>query len=193
MAKILLTGFTPFDGRDINASWVAAQTFTDANHLEIPVVWGQPLSLLSTAITEHKPDIVISLGEGHEGYFAIETRARNSRKQRKDNNNDMPESDIVPGGPDALPASIDTIAIQQQLSRWAIPVKTSEDAGQFLCEETLYCLETLKIEQPGIAKVVFTHLPPYGTSVQYQNQERVIDESLLKDFVKRLVDVVENL
>lgn len=31
MARILITGFTPFDGRDHNASWIAAKNLAE-NH-----------------------------------------------------------------------------------------------------------------------------------------------------------------
>ncbi len=191
MSDILITGFTPFDGRDVNASWVAAQTFTDANHLEIPVVWGAPMGALAEAIETYQPKTIISLGEGREGWFDIETRPRNARKHRKDNNGEFPTSDILRDGPDFYRATVNADLIQQTLLSQEIPIRISEDAGQFLCEETLYCLETLKLSKTGLEKVIFTHLPPYGTRVTYRNELREADNSLLKDFVERLVAAVE--
>ena len=193
MPEILITGFTPFDGRTINASWVAAQTYKHAAHLEIPVVWGQPMICLERAIDMHRPKTVISLGEGHQGYFTVETRAHNQRKHRADNLGEFPTSVIREDGPELIHATINAPAIQQPLCDQDIPVQISEEAGQFLCEETLYSLETLRLKDNSVEKVIFTYLPPHGTSVRYQGTDRIVDESLLKDFVNRLVEVVQKL
>ena len=193
LPNILITGFSPFDGRIVNASWVAARTYAAASHLEIPVVWGAPITRLREAIARHKPSTIISLGEGHEGYFTVETRAQNVRKHRADNLGEFPKSVIMGDGPDCRIASIDAGFLQAELAAQDIPFRISEDAGQFLCEETLYCLETLRLEENNVEKVTFVHLPPHGTSVQYQNTESVVDENLLKDFLGRLVEAVQKL
>lgn len=193
MAKLLITGFTPFDSRKINASWVAAKTYRNAHHLEIPVVWGAPMPHLRRAIEQYQPDTVISLGEGRESWFDIETRAKNTRKHRMDNHGEHPIEDISPGGPDLRVASIDASGVHQDLVEQDIPIRVSEDAGQFLCEETLYCLETLKEQQLGLNKVTFTHLPPYGTKIHYRGEDKFVNEPLLADYVQRLVKAVNNV
>ncbi len=193
MDRLLLTGFTPFDGREVNGSWIAAQSFKAAHHVEIPVIWGQPRPILEAAIAECQPDTIISLGEGKPGSFAIECRARNERKQREDNLKQLPDSEILPGGPAEQPASIDTQTLQQAIEAEHIPIRLSDDAGQYICEETLYCLESLKLAHDDIQTVVFVHLPPYGTEMIYRGESRPVDQPLLEDFVKRLVDAVKNL
>lgn len=193
MNKILLTGFTPFDGREINASWVAAQTFDAAEHLEIPVIWGEPMPQLQSKLEICQANVVISLGEGREGWFDIECRARNERKHRIDNLQQYPRGKIVSGGPEVQFASIDCQQLQQTLQAQGIGIRLSHDAGQFICEETLYSLETLKQAYDFLDLVTFVHLPPYGTSVEYQGQQHTVDEHLLKDFVQRLVDAVKSL
>ncbi|MCZ6504283.1 MAG: pyroglutamyl-peptidase I, partial [Gammaproteobacteria bacterium] len=66
MSRILVTGFTPFDGRQNNASWIAASSLhgPDIRTVEIPVVWGAATKFLDSACVDHCPDIIISLGEG---------------------------------------------------------------------------------------------------------------------------------
>lgn len=190
MPQLLITGFTPFDGRAVNGSWIAAQTYGSANYLEIPVVWGEPLPNLEQAVKSFKPEVLISLGEGRDGWFDIETQARNQRKHRLDNHSQYPSSDIVSGGPPALQSTINASALHKRLKDQEIPIRISADAGQFLCEETLYCLEHLKTQYDSLRTVVFVHLPPFGTSLTYRGEARIADEDLLEDFVKRLVIAV---
>ena len=192
MTRILLTGFTPFDGREINGSWVAAQQFSQAKKIEIPVVWGEPMLALRDAIEQDSPDIIISMGEGKEGFFTIETRAQNTRKHRIDNNNQYPNGDILKDGPSVVFASINAQEIRDQLVHQDIPIRVSHDAGQFLCEETLYSLEILKQETPELETVIFVHLPPFGTSLEYRGINRSVDESLLQDFVEKIVAAVQH-
>ena len=193
MTGILITGFTPFDGREVNASWIAAQTYRDAEHLEIPVVWGEPMRHLKAAIIRYQPTTVISLGEGKPGRFDIETRASNTRKHRMDNEQQYPTGKILEGGPEVRMTTLAAKPLQQYIADMDIPIHISEDAGQFLCEETLYSLETLKTEFDFLDTVSFTHVPPFGTSVPYEGKQRRVDETLLKDFVNRLVDGINNL
>ena len=80
MTDILVTGFAPFDGRSVNASWIAAASLDGVHKLEIPVVWGEPMKLLGQVIETIEPRCIISMGEGRDGWFDIETRARNARK-----------------------------------------------------------------------------------------------------------------
>ena len=190
MSQLLITGFTPFDGRSVNGSWIAAQTYAGANHLEIPVVWGEPQGKLRGAIEALSPEIILSLGEGREGWFDIETRARNERKHRADNHYQYPPGPILNNGPDAYRASVDSTSLHKMMADQNIPIRISTDAGQFICEETLYCLEHLKREYACLKTVVFVHLPPYGTRLPYRGTEREVDTELLKDFIQRLVSAL---
>tara|TARA_R110002072_G_scaffold13418_12_gene56282 strand:- start:40639 stop:41274 length:636 start_codon:yes stop_codon:yes gene_type:complete len=187
LAKLLLTGFTPFDGRPVNGSWIAAKSYAGADHLEIPVVWGEPMPRLESAVTALQPEIIISLGEGRVGWFDIETRARNQRKHRADTEYSYPTGEILVNGPASRQATINASALHQRLIEQHIPIRVSTDAGQFICEETLYCLEQLKTEIDTLRTVVFVHLPPFGTELTYRGEARLADEDLLEDFVERLV------
>lgn len=193
MPNLLLTGFTPFDGRDVNGSWIAASSYEAAEHLEIPVVWGEPMPRLEAAIKLLQPEIIISLGEGREGWFDIETLARNERKHRTDTFNQHPAGVILTNGPPSMQATINASALHTRLFNQQIPIRISNDAGQYLCEETLYCLEQLKIESDCLQTVVFVHLPPFGTQLTYRGEVRQADPDLLEDFVRRLVIAVLEL
>jgi pyroglutamyl-peptidase len=193
LPNLLLTGFTPFDGRNVNGSWIAASSYEAAEHLEIPVVWGKPMSCLEAAIKLQQPEIIISLGEGREGWFDIETLARNERKHRTDTLDQHPAGEILTNGPASMHATINASALHTRLFDQQIPIRISNDAGQYLCEETLYCLEHLKVASDHLQTVVFVHLPPFGTELTYRGEVRKADPDLLEDFVRRLVTAVLEL
>jgi len=197
MTTTLVTGFTPFDGRDVNASWIAARsldTHDFVQTVEIPVVWSAPARVLHQICADACPEVIISMGEGREGWFDIETVARNTRKERADNNGTFPGGrPVIPGGRDILEASFDAARLHEKLIRADFPVRVSQDAGGFLCEETLYLLETLKASHPNLKTVVFVHLPPYGTRLELGSREAACDENLLANFSQQLLEAVLDL
>lgn len=193
---ILVTGFQPFDNRNVNASWVAAKSLAskkDVETLELPVVWDTPWTTLHAAIKQHQPEIVISMGEGRPQWFDIETVARNKRSNRQDNLGKLPTGPIKTTGPSAVNATIAAQRLHQRLLELGYPIRISNDAGAFLCEETLYCLELLKQEFDCIKTVAFVHLPPFDTAAQVNSKDRVCDPELLATFASALLDTVRSM
>lgn len=194
MPKLLVTGFTPFEGREVNASWIAAQSLAkipDAGTLRIPVVWGEPHEHLAAACAIDCPEMIVSMGEGREGWFDIETVARNTRKERADNNGKRPSGvPISAEGPTRIEATLDAGALLPRLLQAGFPVRVSADAGGFLCEETLYILELLKLRHHALKTVAFVHLPPYGSKLHYKGVDAICNDALLSEFARVLVDSV---
>ena len=198
MSHILLTGFTPFDGRACNASWIAARLLTLGHRqphvlhsLRIPVCWNAAWQTIPAALERWHPEIVIAMGEGAQGMFRLETVARNMRKARADNAQQFPpHQQISPSGPQEYLSSAPCTALKDALSRTGVPIELSRDAGAYLCEEALYTLEHLKSITPSLRLVLFVHLPPYGSTLHYRENECVCDEQLLNDFGSLLLDKV---
>jgi pyroglutamyl-peptidase len=195
MQNILITGFTPFDGREVNASWVAASSVKreDVHALEISVVWGEPLRVLKPYCDNQCPQMIISLGEGREGWFDVETIALNTRNERADNEGKLPAGEpILPDASNSRSASIDAGVLQRGLAQQGYPIRISTNAGQFLCEETLYVIEHLRDRYKPLKKVLFCHLPPFGTSVHIKGNSRTCDETVLGDFTRALLELSES-
>lgn len=192
MSATLVTGFTPFDGRTVNASWIAARSLeSNARTLEIPVVWGAPMAELAPICDQECPTVIIALGEGRPGWFDIETVARNLRADRADNNNARPEpAQILDGGADTVSASIDARRLQSALLAAGYPTRISGDAGAFLCEEMLYTLEHLRQVHEMLETVTFIHLPPYGTPVSVGGRTQRCDDALLSSFAGTVLSAV---
>lgn len=199
MSHILLTGFTPFDGREFNASWIAARALIAANRsehvlhgLRIPVCWGQPRLALERVLPQWRPRCIIAMGEGATGLFKIETLARNRRAAREDNNGLLPTHPLIDEkGPDIRPASVPYSTLCSHLSQSGYPVQLSSDAGAYLCEELLYTVEALKERDTQLQTVLFVHLPPFGSSLELHGESRQCDEKLLLEFSQQLLASLE--
>lgn len=199
MTEILLTGFTPFDGRAVNASWMAASALARRGQhrghqlqaLQIPVCWGAPRQALTSALQEQVPGLILSMGEGEVGTFRIETQARNVRRERPDNNGLLPAGvPNSPSGPALRHSSFACESLCTALAAQGIPIRLSEDAGAFLCEELLYTLEEFRESHPQIAQVLFVHVPPFDTPLLYNGESRQCNEALLEEFGLALLDAV---
>jgi pyroglutamyl-peptidase len=185
---ILLTGFEPFgENRPPNPSWEGIaelhQTTWEGYRLEaiqIPVVWGAPLQHLERRIRQLKPVAVFSFGQGYPGAFAIETKAKNQRGDIPDNLGQTPSLPLIVGdGPTEIDSSFPFDSVARQLTRLGYSVRVSEHAGQYLCEETLYSLETLRRRVSPQTTVAFCHVPPLGSML---NDKTVAPETI-RDFV----------
>jgi len=188
--QILITGFAPFDGRLTNASWLAAQSLASqvpVEILEMPVVWGAPLTALQPICERDCPAIIISMGEGKVGEFTFLVVAHNERGMRLDNLAKMPFQRLIdPLGPAQRDGSIDANRLCARLSGQAWPIRVSTDAGAFLCEETLYTLEFLRQDYAHLQTVVFVHLPPHGSEFQRNHESQQCDTEQLTRFAQHL-------
>ena len=82
--KVLLTGFDPFGGETTNPSYEAVKLVPDTIDdiqvikIEVPTVFRKSIEKLEQSIEEHKPDIVICVGQAGGRYeISIERVAIN--------------------------------------------------------------------------------------------------------------------
>lgn len=199
--RILLTGFEPFDGREHNASWIAVSALAQQHYpgvqlraALIPVCWDAPRRILEPIVAAWQPHVIIGMGEGEPGVFRLESVANNTRRERADNDSTLPEGRMIEtSGPTCRAASADCTTLCDALAAQGIPVRVSTDAGAFLCEELLYTLESMRAAQHTLETVLFVHLPPFGTDLELQGQQRVCDEALLLEFASLLLACVQAL
>ena len=137
--------------------------------------------------------MIISLGEGREGWFDVETIALNSRDERADNEGNLPAGEpILADSSNSRTASIDAGILQRGLAQQGYPIRISNNAGQFLCEETLYVIEHLREHYQPLEKVLFCHLPPFGTSVHIKGKSRTCNQTVLGDFTRAILELSES-
>lgn len=169
MKTILVTGFEPFGGSDINPSRQVAlaldgQSFGDFKGTAsiIPVDRaGGPRALLN-AIEQAQPVAVACLGEAaRRALVSVERLAVNLMDYRIADNLGEQVTDqlIVTGGPAAYFSTLPVREIFEEIQKAGIPVEISLSAGAFLCNQVFYT-GLHHIAQSGLnIPLGFIHLP----------------------------------
>lgn len=147
---VLVTGFDPFGGSDVNPSWQAVQALhgrTVAGRrvvgAEVPTVFGASLRRLAELMEEHAPELVICTGQaGGRGSISLERVAINVNDARiPDNAGAKPiDTPVVEGGPDAYFTSLPIKAMLKALLDGGVNAEVSQTAGTFVCNHIFYGL-----------------------------------------------------
>lgn len=185
---ILVTGFEPFGGDVTNSSWEAVRNL-DGKHFgnatvvvaQLPVVWGKAAEKLHELTKAHKPVAVISFGQAGEEPVLLETTAHNVRENIPDNEKKMPQTlQIYNHAPPALKTGLPLPEIEIRLRTAGIPVRVSQDAGTYLCNDIFYTL----MYDPGTDNTKrnprgFVHVPPLDARVRTAEGNTVIFSKML--------------
>lgn len=168
MKKILVTGFMPFGGQEINPSWEAVreldrqETCACVRLVQLPVEWIAGPRALREAVEEFKPDCALLFGQaGGRAKVSLERVGFNlCACKAPDNAGLLREGEpILPGAPDALAATYPFEDIFQAIAAEGVGVEYSYDAGRFICNQVLWsALHMARSEFPGM-RAGFIHLP----------------------------------
>ena len=165
---LLMSGFEPFGGYEINSSYEAIVPFDgmmvsglDVRIVELPVVWGDSWDLLVAEIGRLHPDAVIATGQAGPEGMRFEATAANVMHGTDNAGVTMSGEPIVPGGPGRLWASYPIDEMNAAMTAGGFPTLVSNNAGDFLCNYVMYRLmdyRTSASEAP--AATGFIHVPP---------------------------------
>ncbi|ACJ17180.1 pyrrolidone-carboxylate peptidase [Thermococcus onnurineus NA1] len=166
--KVLITGFEPFGGEEINPSWEAVRRLPDEIagaeliKRQLPVTFRGVRELLPRLIVETKPDLVILTGQaGGRPNITVERVAINVMDSTMpDNEGYTPEDEpIFEGAPDAYFATLPIKAIVKALREAKIPAAVSNTAGTYVCNTAMYTvLHTIAVAGME-TKAGFIHVP----------------------------------
>ncbi|WP_028402860.1 pyroglutamyl-peptidase I [Ectobacillus panaciterrae] len=169
MKSILVTGFEPFGGEDVNPAWEAVKGLDGLNikgylvtAKEIPTVFGESIKLLKQYIEELNPALIICVGQaGGRTDVSIERIAINVDDARiPDNKGNQPiDVPIVQDGPAAYWSTLPIKAITKALRESGIPASVSHTAGTFVCNHLFYGLMHILSQGNNGAKGGFVHIP----------------------------------
>ncbi|WP_323142985.1 pyroglutamyl-peptidase I [Massilia phyllosphaerae] len=164
---VLLTGFEPFNGADVNPSWEAARALDgwsgpgfQVAARELPCVFGRANLALFDAIDALQPDIVIAVGQaGGRHEISVERVALNVDDATiPDNAGQQPvDATIADGGPAAYFSTLPIKAIVRALRLRGFPAGVSQTAGTFVCNHVFYGL--MQHAQARGMKAGFIHVP----------------------------------
>ena len=143
MTTILLTGFEPFGTATSNPSGEIVKQISGENIVTaiLPVAYAQSAEQLLSLIEQHKPDVVICLGQA-EGrtHITPEKVAINLDDARLADNEGVLRSDvkILEDGPDAYFSTLPVKDMVEAMKAQGIPAVVSLSAGAFLCNHVFY-------------------------------------------------------
>ena len=165
MTRVLVTGFEPFGGADVNASQqlVEALAAEPPNAFELatavlPVVWGRAADELVRALERERPELVVCFGQADgRAHVDVERFALNF-DEGSDEEGERRRAEIATGGPVAYRSSLPVDAVVDALRAEGIPAAASRDAGGFLCNHVFYVLMRALAEQTEV-RGGFVHVP----------------------------------
>ena len=168
MKRLLITGFAPFGGDEVNPSWQAVQALPDAVggwelvKRELPVTFRDAPRALFQALDGAEPDAVLMIGlAAGRREVTPELQAVNRISARiPDNGGDQPQNEpVVPGGPEILYSTLPVEEMTDAILSAGIPARLSEDAGRFVCNALLYsALYRLEMSDDPVP-AAFVHVP----------------------------------
>lgn len=168
--KILITGFDPFGGEPVNPAFEAIKglepTIKGAEIVtcEIPTVFTRSAAVLQDAITTHRPDAVLCVGQaGGRSAITVERVAINLADARiPDNDNEQPKDlPLQPDGKNAYFATLPTRAMVEHIQEAGIPAFLSYTAGTYVCNALMYNLLYLVEKNAEFSHIKggFLHVP----------------------------------
>lgn len=139
--KLLITGFDPFGGEQVNPAFEAVRLLPDEItglelcKLEIPTEFIKSGVILKDALRAVHPNAVLCVGQAG-GRTAV-----------------------VPDGPAAFFSTLPVKAIAARIQSDGLPAAVSNTAGTYVCNSLLYTLlHTAALEYPGL-RGGFLHVP----------------------------------
>ena len=169
--KVLITGFEPFGGEEINPSWEAVSGLPDEIDgaeiikRQLPVTFNGVRKILPRLIVEERPDVVILTGQaGGRPNITVERVAINVMDSTmSDNEGFAPEDEpVFEGAPAAYFATLPIKAIVRALREEKIPAGVSNTAGTYVCNTAMFtALHTIAVAgmetNAGFIHVPFSH------------------------------------
>ncbi len=193
MKKLLITGFEPFGGEEINPSWEAVTRLPMAingyelTKLLIPVVFGESADTLIKTADEIGADAVLCIGQaGGRNAVTPELVAINLRNASiPDNSGNQPKDEpIIAGGETAYFSTLPVRKMADAITVAGVSAQVSYTAGAYVCNDVLY---TLLARYNGTkTRVGFIHIP-YCTE---QNKEPSMELDVI---IKALTAAIENM
>lgn len=165
--KLIVTGFEPFDGREVNQSSLIGRELAEAvgaEFLELPVTFKDCFSSLENRlkIDEKSPEktLVFSLGEAPVDDVRMEHVALNRvhAPGRGDNLGEMPVDQTLSEGRElALQSDYSPVRVLDFFQAKGLEFSVSYSAGQYVCNCLFWRL--LESQQDLGVRAVFFHVP----------------------------------
>lgn len=166
MKKLLITGFSPFGGAQVNPSWLAVQALEDVVgeyrlcKMELPTIFGDAAAMVIDKAEKEGADVVLCVGVA-AGRDAVtpERIAVNIRDARiADNAGNQPRGEFVASnGPAAYFATVPVEKMAQAIRNGGMRAAVSNSAGAYVCNDVMYSVLHRFADTP--VRAGFIHVP----------------------------------
>jgi len=189
---VLLVGFKPYGEYPENPSEIVVETLdgTEVEGVEIvgavlPVSFRAAREEALRLVEEHRPLVAIGVGLSPRRVdVGVEKVALNYMySERPDADGYKPKGEpVIPGGPDALFATIPVERVLEALRESYIPASISLSAGSYVCNALMYTLIYYTRRYGGLAGFLHVPLPPC-TVARLRKQLPSLSLSLVEEAV----------
>jgi pyroglutamyl-peptidase len=163
---VIVTGFEPFGGETVNASWEAARSLDgwrcgDAVAVArlLPCVYGACVAEFVDAFERLRPEAVLMTGQAaSRAVVSVERIARNAANADRADNRGVAGAAMKPGGP-PLQATASPETIARAIRAAGVPARASSNAGDYVCNHLFYGALSYLFEKGSRTPAVFIHLP----------------------------------
>ncbi len=147
--NVLVTGFEPFGGQSINASWESVKRLPaqiahyTVQTLRVPTVFGFAAEMIAAEANRCHPDVILCVGQaGGRKEITPEVIGINLRESSiPDNAGNCPRwVPIVKNAPDAYFSRLPVLKFVESIQNAGIPARLSYSAGTFVCNDVFYSL-----------------------------------------------------
>jgi len=172
--KILLTGFEPFGGEEINPSFEVLKLLPDnfCGHSlikrQLPTSYEGSIKAAITLLEAERPDVVLSLGQAGGAYgLRVEKVGLNLRDANSPDNDGHRASHelIFDDGDTAYYSTLPVKAMVKKLRDSNIPASLSYSAGPYVCNNLLYALLYLQKKRYKNIRCGFIHIPYFPEQI----------------------------
>lgn len=200
MIKLLISGFEPFGGEQVNPSYEVIKRLDkdklpcELVTIELPVLFSEAADILIHKIHEVKPDIILMIGQaGGRKKLSVERVALNlNDSDQPDNRGFTPQDEpIIPSGPIAYYSTLPIKKIVHTLKAHYIPVGISNSAGTYVCNNIFYRIMHELNNHPELTtKAGFIHVPYERRQTRFKTHLFSLEIDTLTDAIKHIIETL---
>jgi len=196
--KIMVTGFGRFLDNENNPTKEVLKLLPKSIQgnsiecVELPVIFDECFDYLRPIIDEQKPNVIIMLGlAGGRTAINPERVALNINDAAQPDNIGYKPLDeiIIPNGKNAYFSTLPLREIEEKLTKKSIPVKISNSAGLYVCNNIMYHVLHYIDQHDLNAKAGFIHIP-------YMDEDKPNEEVFslpLTTLVEAVIDIIKTV
>ncbi|MBE5956778.1 MAG: pyroglutamyl-peptidase I [Lachnospiraceae bacterium] len=183
LKTLLITGFDPFGGQNINPSWEAVSILPDIignchiHKLQIPTEYERASNCILELASSLKPDVILSVGQaGGRKAVTPEVIGINLREASiPDNAGYQPLNEpVIENAREAYFSTVPIRDMVESIRARNLPAALSYSAGTFVCNDVLYTL--LHTFHNTNTLVGFIHVPYLPEQVKNEEPSLMLNE-----------------